>query len=117
MEQGPSTERNWRARGWVLLPLGLFLVLFMGAIAWNLMPAMLFPGVEAGGSTFTGTAQQAQLIVGIFALVIAFGALCVVNGGFMIVTGRRSRALTVVMLLIFAILFAIGWASRRKWLL
>lgn len=116
MEQGQAPERNWRVRGWVLVPLGLFLVLFMGAIAWHLLPTMLRPGVEIDGSTFTGTPEQAQLFLGIFALVLAFGALCIVNGGYMIATGRRSRALTAVMLVIFAILFAIGWAIRKKWI-
>ena len=112
MEQGGPPERNWRIRGWILVPLGLFLVLLMGAIAWTLLPPLLSPGIEAGGSTFTGTEEQAQLIFGIFGLVIAFGMLCIANGSFMIATGRRSPALTVVTLLVFAILFAIGWAIR-----
>jgi MFS family permease len=116
VEQGQTSERNWRVRGWVLVPLGLFLVLFMGAILWNLMPTMLNPGVEVDGSTFSGTPEQAQLFFGIFALVIAFGALCIVNGSYMIATGRRNAVLTTVTLVIFAILFAIGWAIRKKWI-
>ena len=114
MEQGQSAERNWRTRGWVLVTLGLFLVIFMGAIAWNLVPTILTAGVETGGSTFTGDSGDAQLAIGIFALVIAFGALCLVNGIYMVATGRRSAALTGVMIGIFVILFGIGWAIKRN---
>ena len=116
MGDGAAPERNWRTRGWVLVALGLFLVLFMGAIAWNLYPSIAAPGVEAGGTTYTGTAEDTQFVLGIFALVIGFGLICTANGAFMIATGRRSRALTAILLVIFAILMAIGWAIRKKWI-
>ena len=116
MGNGAASEPNWRTRGWVLLGLGLFLVLFMGAIAWSLWPMMMNAGVETGGSTYRGTPEQTQLFLGIFALVIGFGLICTANGAFMIATGRRSRALTAILLVIFAILMAIGWAIRKKWI-
>jgi hypothetical protein len=77
---------------------------------------MMNPGVESGGTTYRGTPEQTQLFLGIFALVIGFGAVSIVNGSYMIATGRRSRALTAILLSIFAILFAIGWAIRKKWI-
>jgi hypothetical protein len=104
---------NWRVRGWVLVVIGLFLLILMGAIAWNLAPLMLRPGIETGGARFTGTAQQGQIFLGLFALVGLFGALSLVNGVHMIATGRRSRAFTVVTLALFLLLFALGWAIRR----
>ena len=49
-------------RGWVLLFLGLFLVLMLGAITVDLAPSMMHPGKEVDGGTFTGTAEQARLV-------------------------------------------------------
>lgn len=116
MGDGAAPERNWRTRGWVLVALGLFLVLFMGAIAWSLYPSIAAPGVETGGTTYTGTDEDMQFVLAIFALVIGFGLICTANGAFMVATGRRNRALTAILLVIFAILMAIGWAIRRKWI-
>lgn len=110
-EQGPGP--NWRMRGRVLVAVGLFLVLFMSAIAWNLAPMVLRPGEEVGGSTFTGTVAQGRIFLGLFALVGLFGATSVANGAWMMATGRRSRVGIRAFLLIFALLFALGWAIRR----
>jgi hypothetical protein len=106
--------RNIRVRGWVLVSVGLFLVVFMGAIAWNVAPLMLHPGEERAGSTFTGTSADAELALAIFALVILFGLLSVANGAWMIAKGRQNRAFVILSLAIAGILFAIGWAIRRK---
>jgi hypothetical protein len=113
MEREHEAEPNWRVRGRVLAAVGLFLVLFMGAIAWNVAPMMLRPGVEVGGSTFTGTEAQGQIFLGLFGLVGAFGALSVANGAWMMATGRRSRLGVRLFLLLFLFLFALGWAIRR----
>ena len=104
---------NIRMRGWVLIGIGLFLVLLMGAIAWNVAPSMLNPGKEMAGMRFDGTPDQAELFLGIFALVILFGALSLANGIYMVATGRPNRLFTLVGLLIVAILFGIAWAVRR----
>lgn len=107
--------RNIRMRGWVLVAIGLFLVLFMGAIAWSLLPSMLQPGKEmADGSMWTGTEAQTEMALSVFALVILFGLLSLINGVWMIATGRTNRALTVGGLVIAAILVAIAWAVKRK---
>jgi len=100
----------------VLIALGLFLVLFMGAIAWNLYPSIAAPGIETGGLTYSGSAEDTQFVLGIFALVIGFGLVCTANGAIMVATGRRNRVLTAILLVIFAILMAIGWAIRKKWI-
>jgi hypothetical protein len=110
-EQGPSP--NWRVRGRVLVGVGLFLVLFMAAIAWNVAPIMLHPGEEIEGTTFTGTEAQGQIFLGLFALVGLFGLLSVLNGAWMMATGRRSRVGVRIFMTLFLILFALGWAIRR----
>ena len=83
--------RNIRTRGWVLLACGLFLVLTMGAITWNMLPTLLYPerAIEVG--TFTGTPEQARTFLNLFLLVILFGALGTANAIYMIVTGRQNR--------------------------
>jgi hypothetical protein len=105
---------TWRVRGWILVVLGLFLTLLMGAIAWTTAPTMLNPGVEMDGTTFTGTAGQAEGFLGLFALVIGFGLLCIANGVHMIATGRRSQTFTVATLVFAALLYAVAWAIRRE---
>jgi hypothetical protein len=109
-----GTGPNWRARGWVLVAVGLFLVLFMAAIAWNLAPIMLRPGVEVDGTSFTGTEAQGQIFLGLFGLVGLFGAMSVANGAWMIATGRRSPTATRLFMILLLLLFALGWAIRRE---
>ena len=101
-EKGPTV------RGWVLLFIGLFLVLLMGTITWNLAPSMLQPGKEVDGGTFTGTAEEARTFLGLFALVIAFGLTAAVNGAFIIATGRQSRFFTILSLVAAAVLVAVS---------
>ena len=95
--------RESRLRGWALLLLGLLLVGMMGTITFYMTPQLMHPGVEtAGGSRFTGTAQQARLILYLFWALIAFGALTMVNGVYQIATGRQHWAFVALTLLVFA---------------
>lgn len=103
-------EKGSTVRGWVLLLIGLFLVLLMGAITWNLAPTMLHPGKEVDGGTFTGTAEEARMFLGLFALVIAFGLMAAINGVFIIATGRQSRVFTILSLVAAAVLVGISIA-------
>ena len=106
--------RNIRVRGWVLVGLGLFLTLFMGAIAWSLLPTLLHAGKEVDGGSFTGTDEEAEFVLLIFGLVMMAGILFTANGGYMVAKGRQSRPFAIAAIGIVAILFAIGWAIRRK---
>jgi len=107
------SSRNIRNRGWFLLCCGLFLVLFMGWIAWSLLPTLLAPGLDQEGGRFTGTRDQAQMILGLFGLVIAFGAVGTANAIYMITTGRQSRVFVIVTLLLAAILIGVAWYTTR----
>ena len=105
--------RNIRTRGWVLLCCGLFLVLFMGWIAWSLWPTLVRPGKEYESGTFSGTKDQAQMILGLFGLVILFGALGTVNALYMIVSGRQNRVFVLVTLLMAAAIVGMAWFTTR----
>jgi hypothetical protein len=99
-----------KIRGWLLVGLGLFLVLVMGYIALNTAPTLLRPGVDAGGSRFTGTAEQARTIALLFGAIIAFGATSTVYGIYMLVTGRQNKAFMLASLLLFAVLGYFAWS-------
>jgi hypothetical protein len=105
--------RSIRRRGWVLLTCGLFLVLFMGWIAWSLLPTLLRPGVEYEHGSFTGTRDQARMILGLFGVVILFGAFGTVNALYMIATGRQSRVFVIVTLLLAALVVGAAWFTTR----
>ena len=107
------SSRNIRTRGWVLLCCGLFLVLFMGWIAWSLAPTLLRPGVGQSGDTFTGTKDQAQMILGLFGVIILFGAFGTVNALYMITTGRQNRVFVIITLLLAAVLVGVVWVTTR----
>ena len=101
-----------KARAWVLIGTGLFLIGFMGWI-WSLLWTMLRnPGIEYDGSRFAGTADDAQLIELIFSAVILFGACGLSYGVYMLATGRESQAAKKVLLGLVAILVAIGGVVR-----
>lgn len=105
--------KNFVVRGWLLVGCGLFLIGLMGTITWRTAPAMMHPGVEIGGGTFAGTAEQAETFLSLFALVILFGALSLANGIYMLVVRRQSRAFTALTLVFAALLYALAWAIRR----
>jgi hypothetical protein len=107
------SSRNIRTRGWVLLCCGLFLVLFMGWIAWSLLPTLLRPGVDYDNGSFTGTKDQAQMILGLFGMVILFGAVGTLNAIYMITTGRQNRVFVIVTLLLAVALAAFAWVTTR----
>ena len=105
--------RESRARGWVLLLLGLFLILFTGAITWNLAPSLMNPGADVDGGRFSGTPEQARMILTLFAALIAFGFASAANGAFQIATGRQSKIFTALGLLIAAGIVAIVYFTMR----
>ena len=101
--------KKMTARGWVLLVLGLFLALVMGAIMLSLGPSMLDPT----DSSFTGTREQARLFLSLFAAVFIFGLMTTINGLYIIVTGRQSKTFTVLTLAITAVLIALTYFILR----
>ncbi|HEX8636306.1 MAG TPA: hypothetical protein VF703_19450 [Pyrinomonadaceae bacterium] len=108
------TARQVRRLGWLQLAIGVFLVGLMGTITYNLAPSLLPPAAETrgGGAGFTGTPEQAQLILALFGLVIAFGLGSILSGLWQIKTGRRNKWLFIVMLVLFVVLILFSWFLR-----
>jgi len=97
-----------RVLGVIQMLMGLFLIVLIGVITFNLAPQLLRPAETMNGSTFTGTAQQGMMILGLFGMVIAFGVGATVNGLWQIVTGKRNIWLAIMVFVLAAILFVIG---------
>ena len=103
------STKQVRRLGWLQLLLGLFLSAFMGTIALSLAPIMLHPG-----RGFTGTPQQALLILGLFGLVIVFGLSSIANGLWQIITGRRNKWILYLSFVLFALLLFVAWSVRNN---
>lgn len=101
--------KKMTARGWLLLVLGLFLALTMGAITISLGPSMLNPDADG----FNGTPEQARLFLSLFVAVFIFGLMTTINGLYIIATGRQSKAFTVLTLAIALVLIALAFFILR----
>lgn len=109
------TAKQVRRLGWLQLLIGVFLVGLMGTITYNLAPSLLPSAATTttrGGARFTGTPQQAQLILGLFGMVIVFGLGSILSGLWQIKTGRRNKWLFVIMVLLFVVLILFSWFLR-----
>ena len=102
------TPTSIRVLGGVLVGIGLFLVLFMGAIS------ILVAGIVANSndpnatSRFEGGTKELAIIFGLFGLIIAFGATSAVAGVMQLVRGRRSKMMVRVILGIFIALIVVA---------
>jgi hypothetical protein len=102
-------------RGIVLLLCGLTLVIGMGVITLNMYPMLSNPGeTMPGGSSFTGTADQARITLLLFAAVIVFGLVATANGIYMLVTRQQSKAFMFVSLGFAAVLLVITIVAMGK---
>ena len=102
----PMSLRRIKALGWLLVGCGVFLIGLMGTITWRMYPSMTQPGVpDAGGTTWNGTAAQGRDALELFALVLAFGAVSLVNGLRQALTGRRSIGFFAVTIVLALALF------------
>ncbi len=62
-------------------------------------------------SAIHGKPEQAQLILGLFGMVIVFGLGSIVSGLYQIVTGRRNKWLFILMV-VFVVLILFSWFLR-----
>jgi membrane-bound metal-dependent hydrolase YbcI (DUF457 family) len=107
------TPSDVRRTGWVLVFLGVFLVLFMGWITLAMAPLLLDAGVEsASGDTFTGSAGEGQMILGLFGAVIVFSLGTVFAGVGQIRTGARDPRIVRAMAGLFVVLIVFALLAR-----
>jgi len=89
-----------KRRGWISLAAGAFIVLFMGGV-WIWVDRLLAGSGawqrDAATAAFSGRINVA------FALVVVSGVLGVVNGWLQASSGRRSIALSLAIVAVFAI--------------
>ncbi len=78
-------------RGIALIVLGVIIAGVMGVITYYTYPTMMNPGVSIDGSRFTGTPEQAQQALTLFAALIIFGVVAIVNGIYMLITKQQSK--------------------------
>ena len=105
-----QSARKVRILGWMLLVIGAFLVISMGALGLYLGRLISQTGDSTSTSRFTGGPQDVALIVGVFGLVISFGIASMAGGIWQIVYGKPNRKLMVAMFLVAGILIVIAKA-------
>jgi len=109
-----STSRSLRRLGWVILAAGLLITGVMGKIAWFYWPLLRHPGETIGGSSFSGSKDDAVLIQQVFSFVAGFGVVAIINGARQIVTGRRNRFFVILTVALFAMIFIAAIAIRQQ---
>ena len=95
--------------GWLQLICGLILVGLMGTVTFNLLPSLLRAGQEVGGQTFTGTPEQANLIILLFLLIITTGLACTLAGLWILIAKRINKW---IYLLTFGLCMAVILAGK-----
>jgi hypothetical protein len=103
--------RSIRRRGFLLVFIGLFLEVMMTVISIMVVPTMLSKSPTGAG--FTGTPEQASLIMTLFGLIILFGFMSIVIGMWQVVTGRRNIWLVLLMLLVTVVLIGSCFAMSK----
>jgi hypothetical protein len=105
------TSRRVRLMGWLSIACGVFLVLFMGYITMVMYPSLTNAGMSVEGGRWTGTAEQAQMVLNLFYTVVGFGVLATAAGIWQVVTGRRHILIMIVTLVAAAALILQAWQA------
>lgn len=103
---------NEKRRGWVAFGSGVFLVIFMGAVAiWvdRLLSANGLLQRDATAAQFAGRINVA------FVLVILAGVLAIFNGWAMAHSGRRNNVLVVSLVIAFVAALFVAWSASRMY--
>jgi hypothetical protein len=104
--------KTMRALGWLLVGLGSFLVIFMGAITIYVANIVSHTGEPGATSTFTGSAEMAFFMFGLFGLVLIFGVACVASGAWQVRHAKPNRKLMFLVLGLGILFLVIGEAVR-----
>ncbi len=106
---GPvTTARTMRLLGWMLVLIGSFLLLFMGAITYYV--ARIVYHADASGARFNGSPEMALYIFALFGLVMLFGFSAVVSGALQALSARPNRKIMLVIIGLGVLIVAAGVA-------
>ena len=86
----PPSPKQVRRLGWLLIGIGIFLTLFMGAIAALVVNIMIHSGDPDATTRFNGGPAMIAFTIGIFAVVIGFGVLAILNGAWQVRYSKRN---------------------------
>ena len=104
------SPRLIRLQSWVLIVLGGLLAIGMALLLLNLLPTLTHPGVAVGGSTFSGTAEQAGSVIVLLAWVLLLGLIFVAIGVRQLMIRKMSKlALSAFVLL--PLTLGLAWST------
>ena len=109
-----ASQRSNRVRGGVLVFLGAFLALGGGWLLWWMLPTLLHPGVEIGGTAFNGSAQMASAVIAIIGSVFAFGVGAAAYGAWQVRTGQRNMKAVGALVGLAGLLFLLAFFITRS---
>ena len=98
------TPTRVRVLGVILMALGAFLVVFMGAITIFVAGVVAHSSDPDATTRFEGGAKELALIYAVFGAVMAFGLGCLVAGLWQAWHGRRNPKLTKAVLAVAFVL-------------
>jgi len=103
-------SRRWARRfGMALTLCGALITGIMAVVGVNLVPMLLHPGQDFGGTRFAGGPVMAGVVLLILTLVGGFGVTALCYGLWQVVTGKRNlRVVRVVLGLYLALAVVVG---------
>ena len=105
------SSRTVRIYGVVMMLCGVALLGIMGPVTYYTLPELTHPSEElAGGTSFTGTAEDARMILWLFGLVLLSGLVALMPGLWQVATGRRNRWVSIA-----AVALGIGIFLYARW--
>jgi hypothetical protein len=105
VQQAAQGDPRWR--GGALAALGVILVAVMVAVGAATVPQLVHPGRRIEGTRFTGSGQDALLILAVYAGVAAIGVAAIVYGVWMMRAGRQDKRVIAVAAALLALLLAV----------
>ena len=97
------SSKRIRVLGVLLIVIGVFLSLMMGALSIFFAGIMLHGGEPGSSGKFNGTPQQAAIIFGFFGVIFAIGLTSLIGGILQIKTGKRNLKVQIATFILVAL--------------